>query len=188
MKHLVISGYNTNDNFNQDDIRIYKFDSVGIGNLAKCRGIIYLIEKLIESGVNKAKIEVIVSWSSIDKKEYFISKTADGEKFKNLFNTRHNVIDKDIIYVNFSTEDKTNNFLLKDIKNTYYKHFKDESENLLNTLESIVQLQDYLLLKNIDYKMSGWQINPLLKYVYPRTKYMWDMIEWSKWVGYEDFN
>ena len=36
--------------------------------------------------------------------------------------------------------------------------------------------------------MSGWQINPLLKYVYPRTKYMWDMIEWSNWVGYEDFN
>tara|TARA_B100001123_G_C15276475_1_gene1012367 strand:- start:1228 stop:1782 length:555 start_codon:yes stop_codon:yes gene_type:complete len=184
MKHLVISGYNTNDNFNQDDIRIHKVDSVGIGNLAKCRGIIYLIGKLIKSGVNKDKIEVIVSWSSIDKKDYFFCK----QKYKNLINTHHNVINKDIMYVNLSTEDKTNNFLLKDIKNTYYKYFNDESENLLNTLETIVQLQDYLLLNNIDYKMSGWQINPLLKYVYPRTKYMWDMIEWSNWVGYEDFN
>ena len=32
------------------------------------------------------------------------------------------------------------------------------------------------------------EVEVVYQAVYPRTKYMWDMIEWSKWVGYEDFN
>ena len=131
------------------------------------------------------------------------------------------------------------NLSIVDIMKTQVKYFHDESESFLNTLESIVNVQNYLKVNDVKYTMSCWQnifndytfkvpngyneqgnvLSPyeiftlgwmedkrwsdklrwpdniktklskdsqLLKDKYPRTSYMWDLIDWDNWWFYED--
>mgnify|MGYP003112059156 CR=1 FL=1 len=278
MKHLIISGCSFTNCAKSwpywipnDKYHMHLHASVGAGNKLISRGAMYRVSKLLNEGVNRNDIIVLVMWSGIDRKDIAWSRLHDNETFNSLIsphkneaealkhnwfidsyqdkliqNKEGNIVDEGIDYLIHSKLGFHLNFLenmgnptIVDIMKTHIKYFHDKSESFLNTLESIVTLQNYLKSEGIKYTMSCWQnifndynfevpneyyeggniLSPyeiftmgwmedkkwsdklkwpkeiktklskdsqLLKDKYPRTSYMWDMIDWDDWWFYQD--
>lgn len=134
-------------------LRLVNTAVAGIGNRAIARRTIHAVEKeLSQPKVKHSDILVGICWSSSARSEYFL-RTINRNSRQQL-GPRH--------WTKFIYEEEgdwislNSNWLRKGAKDAefYYKWFHDPLGGVINTLESIMWVQNYLQAKGINYFMT----------------------------------
>jgi hypothetical protein len=123
----------------------------GIGNRNIARRVIHMVEKeLQEPGIKNRNILVGICWSTSARTEYF-KRDIPSEQlgFRHWTKFVYEAVG-DWVSIN-------HNWLQKGAKDSeiYYKWFHDALGGVINTLESIMWVQNYLNTKGIDYFMTS---------------------------------
>ena len=195
----------------------------GAGNEIINTNTIYVVKKILDSGVAPKNILPVVSWGEVNRKDLVIN-TVDTVEYESLVEGKYKNANVSRCFFqgnNYDDKKYTNGKQSYWIKSggqfadsywkNYYKYYFTTEQHFLNTLNIIYYTQLFFEKYGIDYKMVVWQnifhycdIRDMAggheKYIghfksknaelwcdyYPSTKHIWDMIDFSKFIFYED--
>jgi hypothetical protein len=183
------------------------------GNDLISKSVIKSVSELLESGVKSDHINVYIMWSDVARKDFLINEK-DIVEFQDMDFDKH--LDAKFIKsggANNRVSDidhykKTSASFIVD----WYKKYYSEEERFYSTLENILRVQNFLNdVGVVKYSMMCWQniFNyretieekppvlddvihfdskeaKLLKDVYPSTKYLWNEIDFSRFMFYSE--
>ena len=202
MKHLVTSGCSFSDVDNEHktwpvwlseiipDVDMYHLGCCAQGEDYISRSIIYKINELLDKQ-DSDDIFVIVGWSGLQRRSLLVNDEATKMHYR--FNDckqgksesmRGSVIGS---WQDFDEE---------------YQKMQTEEHNIIQSMEHIIRTQDFLRVRNVDYKFFGFcnlfanldEENFLtegrgtrIDKKYPNTSYLFDIMDWNKWWFHNEF-
>tara|TARA_B100002019_G_scaffold174112_1_gene150531 strand:+ start:393 stop:1340 length:948 start_codon:yes stop_codon:yes gene_type:complete len=174
--------------------------NTGAGNSYISRSVIWEVNDQLKKGKSPNDISVLIMWSGISRKE-FLSTIRENPLHKLWVDGPHknwmgNFIHDDH-WNTFPSADSTwikssipymswDNKSVTKFLDLYWKHFYNEEESLINTLESILRIQWFLDKVGIKYKMMCWQ-NIFNQYSF-KVPSGWARSEGDEIFGHEIWN
>jgi len=193
------------------DANLYNRGQGSAGNDWISDSVIYQAQKLLNQGISFEDIIVVVCWSGIDRGSIFISKDEkiDFETYVNDIGGCSNPVSFTENEANVDQLTRKKGWLLggplcswqnnniMDLKRTHFENFYSQEERLINSLKHWLSLQWFcekynLKLLNFTY-MDIFHYPHTVEYSsdlfynkYPDTKYLYDMLDMSKWWFYKN--
>jgi hypothetical protein len=204
MKHLVTSGCSFSDPNNeqrtwpaylkdliQDEYNFYNLGACGQGEDYISRSIICKVNQLLKE-YSSDDIFVIVGWSGLQRRAILVNDdtTKIHYRFKDCEMGKSESMMGGVPIGSW-----------QDFDEEYLKIFTEE-QNIIISLEHMIRTQDFLKVRNIDYKFFGFnnlfanlnEQNFLTKgrgaridRKYPNTSYLFDIMDWDKWWFHNEF-
>ena len=177
-KHIITAGCSFTNCGNswpyyldREKYEVHNIATPGAGQAYISRSTIYHINKLLNEGIERDRIKVLVMWSGMDRHEVLSTDREtpmhqiyiDGNDMNWLENfvcteKHYRIPYKESCWLKSSTRGmQWENKPVVRLFDMYFKFFHTEEESFVRSLENILRLQWYLESKNIKYKFMCWQ-------------------------------
>ena len=203
MKHLVTSGCSFSDYENpertwplhlqdliQDEYRFYHLGACAQGEDYISRSVICKVNELLKDN-NSDDIFVIVGWSGLQRRAILVNNETTKMHYR--FKDWKMGPSESMRGVPIGS--------WQDFDDEYQK-IQSEEHNIIQSMEHIIRAQDFLRVRNVDYKFFGFcnlfanldEENFLtegrgtrIDKKYPNTSYLFDIMDWNKWWFHNEF-
>ncbi len=145
--------------YNKDNYQIHNYGCPTNDNDTIVESVLYGINKLLKSGVSTNDIEVIIQWSAVSRKSFFIPKgMVDRSKQVVTTHTNDFISEKRYKYEHgfkylSGGYNKTNNLdELNDICFNYLALEYSNEERIINFLKNVIFISNFCKAKGIKYK------------------------------------
>ncbi len=183
-KHIITAGCSFTNCGNswpyyldREKYEVHNIATPGAGQAYISRSTIYHINKLLNEGIERDRIKVLVMWSGMDRHEVLSTDREtpmhqiyiDGNDMNWLENfvcteKHYRIPYKESCWLKSSTRGmQWENKPVVKLFDNYFKNFYTEEESFLRGLENILRLQWFLEKENISHKFMTWQ-NSFNKY------------------------
>jgi hypothetical protein len=190
---------------------LYNWGQGSCGNSWISKTAIHQIQKLLDNNINPTDILVSVMWSGIDRKELFIS-AKETYNYEDLINKGVDVSVNPVSFIDNLPNDSNNHaslsgYLIGSMNCSFVntkiskfkqdlisKYFNDEAL-AIESYENFLRLQWYCSSKGIKLINQTYmdiihypnrEKNTLTRDYYKNIKPLYDMIDFSKWVFWDD--